>query len=413
VHRNFLFSIRRQTNRKGNPMRAAKLLHDLLDDASKSVDKRLRKILYETVESLIICKQLTIAGLGRSLNRKAKIKHNIKCIDRLFGNSALQNKRKVFYKGMAKHLLKGNQNPLVVVDWSGLTPCGAYYFLRASVTTNGRALTLYEEVHPLREYMKEATHLAFLKNLYCILEENCKPIILTDAGFRNTWFKTVLALGWDFIGRVRNRTKYCEDNQRQWKPIKNLYGQATLKPTYLGQVRLSRSSQLKCHFYLMKQKKKNRIKRNLAGKKIQCSVSKKHECRENEPWLIASSLWSANISAEKVISWYKKRMQIEEAFRDLKNTRNGFGLRHCRSFQIGRLNIALLVAAIAMLVLWIFGCAVKNKNLHYSFQSNTEKKRNVLSNFTIGWQGLVLQNFIKFSKKELVNALHLINLSAR
>lgn len=37
---------------------------------------------------------------------------------------------------------------------------------------------------------------------------------------------------------------------------------------------------------------------------------------------------------------YRKRMQIEY---DLKNTRNGFGLRHCRSYQADRLNVALLI----------------------------------------------------------------------
>ena len=104
------------------------------------------------------------------------------------------------------------------------------------------------------------------------------------------------------------------------------------------------------------------------------------------------------------MTWYKKRMQIEEAFRDLKNTRNGFSLRHCRSYQVARLNIALLIAAIAMLILWLLGTAAKQRGLHYSFQANTERRRNVLSNFIIGWQVLIRENFC-FSKHELLLAL--------
>lgn len=84
-------------------------------------------------------------------------------------------------------------------------------------------------------------------------------------------------------------------------------------------------------------------------------------------------------------------MQIEEAFRDLKNTRNGFSLRHCRSFERQQLNVTLLIAAIAaiaMLLLWIVGMVAKQQKQHVLFQANTVRHRNVLSTFTIGWQYL-------------------------
>jgi hypothetical protein len=97
-------------------------------------------------------------------------------------------------------------------------------------------------------------------------------------------------------------------------------------------------------------------------------------------------------------------MQIEEAFRDLKNTRNGFGLRHCRSFRVERLNVALLIASLAMLVLWIFGNAAKQKNIHYSYQANTEKRSSVLSVILIGWQVLI-RDEVKFKRSELIAAL--------
>lgn len=392
-------------------MHAEKLLHTLLDKACKSIDKRLRTILFSAAGTLIFCKQLSIATLGRSLQRSAKVKHKIKCIDRLFGNERLHRQRKCFYESMAGLLINGNKRPLIIVDWSGLTPCGSYYFLSASLAVSGRALTLYENVYPLKEYTSQKTHRQFLKTLYEILPKDCIPIIITDAGFRNTWFKMVIRMKWDFIGRVRNKTQYREKDKKVWIPIKALYEQATLKARYIGQVVLSKSSPLLIHFYLMKQRKKHRIKKNLAGKKVQCSSSKKHAKSAKEPWLIASSLSPDEWSAIDVMLVYKKRMQIEETFRDLKNTRNGLGLRHCRSFNADRLNVALLIAALAMLVLWLFGIAAKQKNVHYSFQSNTEKRRNVLSNFIIGWQVLI-EGEIQFRKKELIYALALISSSA-
>lgn len=133
-------------------------------------------------------------------------------------------------------------------------------------------------------------------------------------------------------------------------------------------------------------------------------MSKKHEKRENEPWLIVNSLSGEKYSANDIMLIYKKRMQIEESFRDLKNTRNGLGLRHCRSYQTERLNVALLIATLAMLILWLIGTAAKLRNLHFTFQTNTEKSRDVLSTMFIGSQVLLLDE-VKFRKNEIMLAL--------
>ena len=161
---------------------------------------------------------------------------------------------------------------------------------------------------------------------------------------------------------------------------------------------------------MFKRKKLYREKRNLAGKKIKCSVSLKHAKGENEPWLIATSINLETISAEKVMTIYKKRMQIEESFRDLKNPRNGFSLRQCRSLGKLRLDIALLIGTLAMLVLWLIGMAAKRKDMQYGFQSNTIRSRNVLSVISIGWQ--VLERHITFSWVAINQALQEIVLCA-
>lgn len=390
-------------------MHVSKLLHKWLDNACHSVDKRLRRTLFAATETLTHCKALSIFGLGRHFNRAAKVKHNIKCIDRLFGNQNLHAKREIFYQWMIKFLLQGNKQPLIIVDWSGLTRCGKYHFLRASVPTKGRALTLYEHTYPLSEYASQKTHRAFLTTLQTLLPAGCSPIVITDAGFRNTWFRLVVSMGWDFIGRSRNRTQYHFSGEKGWKSIKILYERATFTSQYIGEIELARAAPMICHAYIIKQKKQYRVKKNLAGKKVRCSMSLKHACRENEPWLLVSSLSSQKISAHGIVQLYKKRMQIEEAFRDLKNVRHGFSLRQCRSYTPERLNIALLIGALAMFALWVLGTAAKQKQWHYAFQANTEKRWNVLSTFTIGWQ--VLQRGMRFSQKELALALQAMVLS--
>ena len=364
----------------------SKLLHKLFHSASKKIDKRIHKTLLKAVITLSEHKELSIFGLGRFLDSQAKVKHNIKRVDRLFGNKSLHDRLNIYYHHMASILLKGNLRPIVIIDWSGLTKCGKFHFLRASVPVGGRTLTLLDMSFCEKDYTSPTAHKIFLEQLKLILPKGCFPIIVTDAGYRCPWFKLVEKMGWDFIGRVRNRTFYQAKNDGTWRPIKSLYARATNKPNFVLTGFLAKANAVACSFYMVKETKKNRVRKNLKGKKIQCSVSKKHGKRENEPLLVATSLKPEEYSPKQIMKIYKKRMQIEEAFRDIKNTRNGFNLRHCGSFSIDRLNVALLIGNIAMLLLWIMGLAAKNKKIHFSFQANSIRTKNVLSIFIIGWQ---------------------------
>jgi len=45
-------------------------------------------------------------------------KHQIKAVDRLLGNVHLQRERGGIYRAIARTLLRGNKQPVIVVDWS-------------------------------------------------------------------------------------------------------------------------------------------------------------------------------------------------------------------------------------------------------------------------------------------------------
>jgi hypothetical protein len=77
------------------------------------------------------------------------------------------------------------------------------YILRASLSMSGRSIVIYEECHLKNYENNHSTHKKFLDNLKSILPPAVKPIIITDAGFRALWFKSILKLGWDFVGRIR------------------------------------------------------------------------------------------------------------------------------------------------------------------------------------------------------------------
>lgn len=392
-------------------MHSSQLLHKVVAPASRNIDKRLHRGVLEAAVTLADCRHLSIAGIGRCLRSSAAVKHAIKRIDRLFGNPRLHAKRQAYYRLMANMLVGSTPHPVILIDWSGLTRCGEYHFIRASVAVGGRALVIWEGSYRERDYASQKAHRRFIKELRGLLPTGCCAIIVTDAGFRCPWFKLIKQQGWHFVGRVRNMTQCRAAGQRQWVRVKAYYGKATRTARLLFSGTLAKANPVNGHFYLLCGEKQQRHRKSLRGKQIQSGVSLRHSKREKEPWFIMSSLPADSYTPKQIITLYKKRMQIEEAFRDLKNTRNGFSLRHCRSAGIERLNIALLIAAIAMLLLWIVGMLAKQQAHSVLFQANTVRHRNVLSTFTIGRQYLKRQQ--QFCINEFFQALQNIKMTAQ
>jgi uncharacterized membrane protein len=105
------------------------------------------------------------------------------------------------------------------------------------------------------------------------------------------------------------------------------------------------------------------------------------------PLVLVTSLTS---EPNRIVAVYKLRMQIEQAFRDLKNYRWGWSLRHCGTRSKSRLELLLLIGAIALLVQQLVGIAAERRGLHRAHQANTIRRRRVLSIFVLG--GLVLND---------------------
>lgn len=278
--------------------------------------------------------------------------------------------------------------------------------IRASIPVKGRALTIYEEVYPENKKDSPKANKIFLNNLKKILPLNCRPIIVTDAGFRNPWFQNILKMSWDFIGRVRNETHVKEINQNSWNPCKNLYKKATLKAQYLGRFLLAKSNPLTCSLFLIKGKIKYRKKKNLKGHTVRCSSSLKHAKRNKEPWLIATSLTISN--AKKITEAYKLRMSIEQGFRDTKNYRNGLCFRETRSTTVERLSILLLIGAVSTFIIYFYGQACCLKKIQHQFQTNSIKNKKVLSWFFLGSLMLKLKILIEkyFIEKSISNMIN-------
>jgi hypothetical protein len=84
------------------------------------------------------------------------------------------------------------------------------------------------------------------------------------------------------------------------------------------------------------------------------------------------------------VNIYAQRMQIEQNYRDTKNHRWGWRFDQTRSRSNERLEMLLLIGAIATFIVLGFGCLAEKLQLHRRFQANTVGHRRVLSLFTLG-----------------------------
>ena len=384
-----------------------KMLHQMLNKNCPQIHTSRLMTLMDVVESLVHGQVLTVTGLGRSSLRNTSMKHTIKQSDRLIGNTHLYGERQSIYQTVTERLIGHDKRPLILVDWSDYTYDRSQLLLRASVPMGGRALTLYEEVHPLKAYGNARIQKRFLKTLSSFLSTDCCPIIITDAGFVSPWFRAVQKLGWDYIGRIRRDIYYRKGLEHDWVQCVTLHDDATSTPCCYGEVEIVRYQPFRCNLYVYKQKNKGRHKKTVFGRQSQSRHSKKNASREDSPWLLASSLEQNKVSAKQVIKLYRTRMQIEEAFRDIKNHRTGFCLSDTRTRSAERLANLLLVGMLATLVVWLMGRLAEEKKWHYQYQANTVKTHRVLSLFYLGCL-LIVQGQFNFTQREFQQAIKLV-----
>lgn len=173
--------------------------------------------LLRVVGALLSGGKLSLTHLGRSLSGPAHVKHQIKAVDRLLGNQHLHRERDGIYRAIVQTLLLGNKRPVIVVDWADFELGRRWLMLKAAVPVGGRAISLYERVFPFKRYNSPGAHREFLRALHAVLPADCRPIIVTDAGFRGPWFRDVDSYGWDWVGRIRNKIKYFSDETGRWR----------------------------------------------------------------------------------------------------------------------------------------------------------------------------------------------------
>lgn len=357
-------------------MNVEKVLHNLLKNSSASCHKSRLKALATNVDSLLHGQCLSVTGLGRSSRRPCLTKHAIKQSDRLVGNAHLYQESSLFYKAICHQLIK-HPHPRILIDWSDLTEDRAFIVLRASLVFDARSMTLYEKVHVLKEYGGRTVQHQFLSKLSQLLPANCKPIIITDAGFLVPWFKAVESLGWYWVGRLRGNVMVKHNGS--WVKCHTLCANANSRIKSIKNTQMAMNNPLSCHLYYTKSRSKNRKKRTKLGSVCSSKHSRANALRESQPWVVVTNLPTHTAQAKDVINIYKTRMQIEESFRDIKSHQFGLSMRYSLTRHQQRLTNLLLIGMLTAYITLILGCQAEKMKLHYRYQANTVKNRRVLS----------------------------------
>jgi hypothetical protein len=336
---------------------------------------KTQKAFWRGVEGVLKADRLWLTALGRGLPGDSTDKHRIKAADRLLGNENLQRHLLAICGVLASYLIAGLRRPCISVDWTGAGP--HHHALTASLSFRGRSLPILTRIYPDTKKGSPKAEREFLLQLAQVVPPNCTPILITDAGFYLEWFERVLSLGWDFVGRLRGKMNVRVNNA--WQPLAAIHRMARQRATDLGVVPMSRSQPREFRVVISSRRKsKGRKRLTMKGTPRRNTNSKRATKAAREPWVLATSV---QCSPNKVVARYALRMQIEECFRDLKAHRHGWSLDYVRSKTPQRIEILLLLAALAIVAMHTIGLAAEKAKVHFGYQANTVRDHRVLSTF--------------------------------
>ncbi|MGH8153443.1 MAG: transposase, partial [Rhodanobacteraceae bacterium] len=168
---------------------------------------------------------------------------------------------------------------------------------------------------------------------------------------------------------------------------KALYALAQRAPRDLGEMEVVRNRPLIAHVAIHAKPARGRKHRNRRGLPARDSKSRKHARRESEPWLLMASP-GLHLNARQLAALYARRMQIELSFRDLKSHRYGQAFEDSLTRKGSRIEILLLINALAAFAAWLVGIACEASGID-QWLAPYRSKRRLYSVMRLGREALV------------------------
>jgi hypothetical protein len=352
------------------------MVNGTLDDlfAESLHAKRVESLSNATVGLLSAAKAGVHAiGIGLAHARGQTQKHTIKQVDRLFSNSGIEPW--ALFATWVPFVMAQRTEALVALDWTDFDSDDQSMLALHLVSAHGRATPLvWRTVRKSELAGKRAqTEDEVIERFLECAPNDIRITLLADRGFMDRQLFTLLAK-WelDYVIRMRgNIAVGCKGETRradEWVPKS---GRATILRDVLITAQKSPVPAVVC---------------------IRARAMK-------EPWCLVTS--RADLKGAQVVQIYGRRFTIEEAFRDLKDPRFGFGLSQARISTPERRDRLMLVAAMAIALLTVLGAAGESLGYERGLKANTSKKRT----YSLLRQGLMYYDALAMMPKKRLDPL--------
>ena len=312
------------------------------------------KTLAVLVASAMRVERISMANIGRAM--LGTVKHQIKRCWRFCANDRIETADAM--RGVLRRVLKKRKKTLVVsFDWTDIK---GFQTLVASAVFKGRSIPLCWASTSQHVYDGHRSRNAFEESLLLVLRSmipsQVKLIILADRGFGRTELARFCQThGFGYVIRIQpNVHVRCASYK----------GKLLDYPVYKGICKLLRSVAYRSH---------HQVTQNIVIRWVRDLPKKRDEC-----WFLMTDLTAG---PAQISHLYRRRMTIEELFRDQKNKRNGWSLRDTKITRPERIDRLLLILAIAYLLLCGIGLIALRTGRPGDWASST---RNECSVFTIG-----------------------------
>ena len=319
--------------------------------------KSQRKTISALVVGLLRRGRVGLAAIARGMDDRTTVRHRIKRAWRFLRNTGVSCHAATV--GLAHWIFSSSAAPAVIaLDWTDL---GDYVLLAAKVAVDRRAVPIawvvvrrrwYEKHYKSRNDVEERV-------ILCLKEVmgNRPWVLVADRGFaRADLFAKLADWGVRFVIRAPCNT---------WVKVRGFEGLLGNIPRQSG--RTYRYGGALYH-------KKRRVG---------ISLVVAHQEPAPEPWYLAAS-FEERLHAEAI---YRKRMWIEESFRDAKSR---LGLDRFWAAKPERMERMMILVALVMLVTTLVALEYRRTHGEEDPQLTTKRKGRTLSVFSLGRELILL-----------------------
>lgn len=312
--------------------------------------KSQRHTIHDLSMGLLNRGRLGLAEVARGMADRTTVRHRIKRAWRFGRNEAVTSEKAT--RGLARGMLSSDEETVIALDWTDL---GDYVLLAAKVAIDRRTAPLAWAVMTKGQFRRGARSRNHVEEqvIWRLREvlSGRRWVLVADRGFaRADLFRKLGVWGVRYVIRAPGNPWI---RTRRYRGILDSLTRRPRRAVRYEQVLYHKTRRVPVHLVVT------------------------HEEPAPEPWYLVTNVEGIR----EVVRIYRKRMWIEEGFRDAKS---GLGLSHFRMPRPERIERMLILVAVVMLLSILVGLDYRCRHGNRDPQLTTKRKGRTLSVFRLG-----------------------------